>query len=571
MCHRRRPDYSGNSYLALHLSTERFRGLILDSKLKVTHVSQVRYDVDLPEFGTSHGTVRDAGPMEFLSSPVMWVKALDMLLNSLANQGADLHSIVSIGGAAQQHGCVFWSEVGLRRLCNLKPYLRLHEQLTDSAFEVIRSPTWRDTSTDQQVFEMENAVGGPFEMAEITGSRTYARFTGPQIRKVFTQCPEHYERSPRISLISSFVTSLLIGGMASIGYSDGSGMNLLDLRKKKWSQKCLDACAPDLARRLGKPIPSGRVQGRIDDYYVKRWNFRPDCMVLTATGSKGAELTGVLVEKDFIMISLDVSDVIMMPLSEIPRLDEGHVLRHPTRPEEYMGLLCFRNGALARSVVCDEVAQGNWEHFYAMLDATPKGNNGNAAVHFYDREILPIAKGVLRWDPAMDNRTQECIRGLPSFETPEIEVRALLEGQIVHHCSIAREMSFGLAPNTKIVVVGEDSKNQPLLQIVSDVFNSPVYTRKGPEVCLLGSAFRARYAFYEHRETGCNCQSCKIARGRQKRQSFDEFFRNVPSGLTLAARPDPNSKKIYAPLFGRISQMCQLLAAQSDHFIDPEV
>lgn len=104
MCHRRRPDYSGNSYLALHLSTERFRGLILDSKLKVTHVSQVRYDVDLPEFGTSHGTVRDAGPMEFLSSPVMWVKALDMLLNSLANQGADLHSIVSIGGLPSNMG-----------------------------------------------------------------------------------------------------------------------------------------------------------------------------------------------------------------------------------------------------------------------------------------------------------------------------------------------------------------------------------------------------------------------------------------------------------------------------------
>ncbi|XP_017028898.1 xylulose kinase [Drosophila kikkawai] len=571
MCHRRSPDYSGNTYLGLHLGTDKFRALILDANLKAIYFSQVRYDVDLPEYGTKYGTVTDGGPMEFLACPVMWVKALDMLLNSLESQGADMHSIVAVSAAGQHHGCVFWSDLGLRRLCNLNPHLRLHEQLPESAFELIRSPTWRDTSTDKEVLEMTQAVGGSLEMAAITGSRTYARFTGPQIRKVFKQCPEHYERTPRISLLSSFVTSLLIGGMAAISVCDASGMNLLDLGQNKWSQKCLDACAPDLARRLRKPVASSQLQGHIADYYVKRWNFRPDCMVLSGTGSKGAELAGVLVEKDFIVISLDVSDTITMPLTKAPHLEEGHVMRHATRPDQFMGLLCFRNGLVARTIICEEVAKGNFDQFYAMLDATPKGNGGNLAVHFYDREILPISKGVLRWDPTMDNQQQECLRGVPSFETPEMEVRALLEGQIIHHCAISREMGFGPDPNTKVIVVGNDAKYHNLLQIVADVFNTPVYKRSGPEVCLLGSAFRARYAFYEHRERPCNCRACRRRGCREPKLSFHEFFRNVPSGLTLAAEPDPDSAKTYAPLFGRISQMCQLLGAQGAQFLDSKM
>jgi len=563
MCHRRKQDYSGNSYLGLHLGTQLLRALILDSNLKVAYVAQIRYDVDLPEFKTVNGILPDGEPGEYLANPVMWVKALDMLMDCLVKQGADLHSVASVAGAAQQHGCVFWSDLGLRRLCNLNAHLQLHEQLNESAFELSRTPTWRDSSTDKQVHEMEHAVGGPAELSSITGSRAYARFTGPQIRKIHSQCPEHYERTSRISLISSFLASLLIGGMASIDFTDGSGMNLMDIRRKKWSPECLDACAPGLARRLMKPIPSNRLQGRIADYYVRRWNFRPDCMVVASAGSKASELAGLLVEKDFLMLSLDTSDVVVMPLKRAPRLEDGHVMCHPTRTDEYMGVLCFHNGALTRKAVCEEVANGSWMRFYEMLGDTPPGNNGNVAVHFRDREIIPIAQGTLRWAAGIDFMSAECLQGLPAFDTPEIEVRAVIEGQIMHHYAIAREMGFHKSKYTKVIVVGEDSRSQQVQQIVADIFDAPVYQRSGVEVSLLGCAFRARYAFYEHRESNCNCRSCKMPKGRQPRLSYEEFFRNIPSGLHLAAEPTPGSEKIYTPLIARCTQICRLLAAKS--------
>ena len=44
----------------------------------------------------------------------------------------------------------------------------------------------------------------------------------------------------RISLVSSFGASLFLGQYAAIDFSDGSGMNLLDINTHQWSQDCLD-------------------------------------------------------------------------------------------------------------------------------------------------------------------------------------------------------------------------------------------------------------------------------------------------------------------------------------------
>lgn len=84
----------------------------------------------------------------------------------------------------QQHGSVYWSNDAERLLSTLKPEKSLAEQLSPSAFTFQRSPIWQDSSTTQDCRELEDAMGGPQVVADITGSRAYERFTGNQIRRV---------------------------------------------------------------------------------------------------------------------------------------------------------------------------------------------------------------------------------------------------------------------------------------------------------------------------------------------------------------------------------------------------
>lgn len=268
----------------------------------------------------------------------MWVKALDIVLDRLVVQGADLSTVVAISGSAQQHGSLYWSSYGVKTLSDLDADKFLHTQIDDSAFTVTRSPIWMDGSTEKQCIEMEEAIGGREKMVEYTGSKCYARFTGPQIRKIYQNRSDCYENTKRISLVSSFLASLFLGKVAPIDYSDGSGMNLLDISKKTWSQPCLNACAPDLEERLGEPVPTNSIIGEIGSFFVQRYSFNPHCKIVCFTGDNPSALAGLLVSKNMLAMSLGTSDTIMMALDTPTKMEEGHVLVHPT-DEGYMGLL----------------------------------------------------------------------------------------------------------------------------------------------------------------------------------------------------------------------------------------
>lgn len=51
-----------------------------------------------------------------------------------------------------------------------------------------------------------------------------------KIARIARREPETYASCERVSLVSSFVTSILAGQYCSIDASDASGMNLMDIR-----------------------------------------------------------------------------------------------------------------------------------------------------------------------------------------------------------------------------------------------------------------------------------------------------------------------------------------------------
>jgi len=77
----------------------------------------------------------------------------------------------------------------------------------------------------------------------VAGSRSLERYTGPQIRKIYETQEDTYHATERVSLISSFMASLLVGDYVAIDHSDAAGMTLMNLHNRTWSSEALNVSA----------------------------------------------------------------------------------------------------------------------------------------------------------------------------------------------------------------------------------------------------------------------------------------------------------------------------------------
>ncbi|KAK3551898.1 hypothetical protein QTP70_031558 [Hemibagrus guttatus] len=568
----------------------------IDGNLQVTHQSNVQFDGDLPEFRQAHiysldhfrmtqGGVHIHENRVSVTSPVlMWVKALDLLLEKMKRAGFDFSCVKAISGSGQQHGSVYWKKGARKTLQCLEPGRYLHSLLQDS-FAVQDSPVWMDSSTTEQCKSLECVVGGAQQLADITGSRAYERFTANQIAKIYQLQQDRYNETERISLVSSFAASLFLGDYAPIDYSDGSGMNLMDIFTKKWSEPCLKATAPQLAEKLGNPTPPTAALGSVSPYFVKRFGFPEHCKVVAFTGDNPGSLAGMqlqegdiavsisqFLEMDFSFIwlgalkislhfprpklrfrdpilfqhdnapvhkassmntrtaevSLGTSDTVFLWIKEPRPMVEGHIFCNPVDCLSYMALICYKNGSLTRERIRNECAGGSWEDFSTALRSSPMGNNGNIGIYFDAVEITPPAVGIHRFD--------QHDKEVAAF-TLEVEIRALVEGQFLAKRVHAQKLGYRIIQGTRVLATGGASSNKDILQVLSDVFNAPVYTIDVANSACLGCAYRAVYGL-----------------AAEMGMSFAEAVSKAP-GAQLAVRPTPGAEKVYGPLFKRYADL----------------
>lgn len=72
----------------------------------------------------------------------------------------------------------------------------------------------------------------------------------------------------------------------------------------------------------------------------------------------------------------------------------------------------FRNGSLVRDIFKRSEANNDWTNFGELLESTPRGNYGNMALHFVQKEIIPKVKGSLRWNKNSNLSTSELAKGV---------------------------------------------------------------------------------------------------------------------------------------------------------------
>ncbi|CAL8294596.1 unnamed protein product [Lota lota] len=525
-------------YLGFDFSTQQLKVMAIDGTLTVVHQSYVHFDSELPEFRTQGGVHIHADRLTVTSPVLMWIQALDLLLEKMKNAGFDFSLVKALSGSGQQHGSVYWRTGANHTLKHLDPEKSL-SQLLQESFAVADSPVWMDSSTSPQCQYLESTIGGAHTLVDITGSRAYERFTGSQIAKIQQTRPDQYQNTERISLVSSFAASLFLGDYAAIDFSDGSGMNLLDIRTRCWSEVCLATTAPGLEKLLGAPQPSTAVLGCVSPYFVARHGFSVDCRVVAFTGDNPASFAGMRLQEGDVAVSLGTSDTVFSWIKEPRPALEGHVFCNPVDWHSYMALLCFKNGSLIRERVRNECTEGSWEVFSNALRDTPIGNHGNIGFYFDVMEITPSAVGVHRFD-CHDNRV--------SGFSAQVEVKALLEGQFLSKRLHAERLGYRIIPGSRVLATGGASSNKDILQVLSDVFNAPVYTTDVANSACLGSAYRALHGL-ESVESGV---------------PFSDVVKNAMEPQ-LAVTPNPRAKEVYNQMLKRYAELEDRVLQEVDH------
>ncbi len=466
-----------NKYLGLDCSTQSLTAVLLEKSgegVRILHEESLNFDQELPEFGTRNGVLPGA-PGEAHTPPQLWVKALEKIFASLHAKKLPLGDVVAIGTSGQQHGSVYLNASAEAALLALDPAKRLAAQI-EGIYSRATSPIWMDATTSEECREITAALGGDDALCALTGSRAYERFTGPQIRKFFKSEPANYSQTRHICLVSSFLPSLLAGHIVPIDTGDGAGMNLMDITARKWSEKALQATAPDLGQKL-LPITSPEATaGPVSDYFVKRFGLNAGCQILPGSGDNPCSLVGLgLVGPGRIGISLGTSDTLFAFLSQVKTdpMGQSHVFGSPTG--DYMAISVYKNGSLAREAVRKRCGL-DWRQFSDLLDSGEPGNKGCFMLPYFDTEIIPrVSKPEVR-------------RFGYTEEDKATEVRAVVEAQML---SMRLHSEWMGEKPSRIYVTGGASTNPSILRVMADTFGVPVARQETANAAALGAALRA--------------------------------------------------------------------------------
>jgi xylulokinase len=195
---------------------------------------------------------------------------------------------------------------------------------------------------------------------------------------------------------------------------------------------------------------------------------------------------------------------------------EGHVFGAPTG--DYMTLICFKNGSLAREKVRDQYGL-DWDGFNRALASTPPGNKGGILLPWFEAEIVPRVHhpGVRRFDLDPAEAAANC--------------RAIVEAQMM--AMRLHSQWMGVRPQ-RICATGGASANTAIVQVMADVMNCPVARIEVAKSAALGAALRAAQGWLAHEGKAPAWE--KIVRG---------FSDPIPGSTVL---PDRKHAKTYDKL-----------------------
>ena len=414
-------------FIGIDLGTSAVKLLLMDEEGRICNIVSKEYPLYFPHPGWS-----EQDPEDWFEKSVEGIREL--------TEGFDKSQVRGISFGGQMHGLV----------------------ALDREDRVIRPAIlWNDGRTGAET-EYLNQTMGKEKLAAYTGNIAFAGFTAPKILWMRKHEPEAFARIARIMLPKDYLAYRLTGSFCT-DYSDASGMLLLDVEHRCWSEEMMEICGirreqlPDLWESW-EPVGTLRAE-------IARDLGLPEGVKVTAgAGDNAAAAVGTgTVGDGACNISLGTSGTLFIARKEYsaPENNALHSFAHADGHYHLMG--CMLSAASCNKWWMDEIL-GTKDYAGEQEKIRNLGENRV----FY----LPYLMG--ERSPHNDPDARAAFIGMSMDTAREDMTLAVLEGVAFGlRDSLEAARSIGAAPE-RTKLCGGGAKSPLWRKIIANVMNLKV-------------------------------------------------------------------------------------------------
>ncbi len=434
-------------YIGIDLGTSSVKLILMNADGTIANTTSRDYPLYFPHPGWAE------------QEPEEWWNGVCEGLSALLT-GFDASQVAGISFGGQMHGLV----------------------ILDEDDQVIRPAIlWNDNRTAAQTDYLNNVVGKD-RLSACTANIAFAGFTAPKILWLRENEPENFARIAKIMLPKDYIAYRLCG-VHSCDFSDASGMLLLDVKNKRWSDEMIEICG---IRRemLPQLFESWEVTGTIKPCLAARFGFPKDCKIVAGAGDNAAAAVGTgTVGDGKCNVSLGTSGTIFISSKDF-RVDDHnalHAFAHADGQYHLMG--CMLSAASCNKWWMEDIL--GTEDYAAEQERI--GTLGENHV-FY----LPYLMG--ERSPHNDPNARGTFIGMTLDTTRADMTQAVLEGVafgIRDSFEVAKSLGIAIERTT---ICGGGAKSPLWQQILANVLNIKVDILASEEGPGMGGAMLAAVA-----------------------------------------------------------------------------
>ncbi len=433
-------------YIGIDLGTSAVKLLLMNSEGRIEKIVSREYSLYFPQSGWSE------------QEPEDWFRETMAGIRELTAE-CDKNQVAGISFGGQMHGLV----------------------ALDADDNVIRPAIlWNDGRTGKET-DYLNEVIGKEKLAEYTANIAFAGFTAPKLLWMKANEPDNFARISKIMLPKDYLAYRLSGAFCT-DVSDASGMLLMDVKNRCWSEQMMNICGIT-EDQLPKLHESYEVVGTLRPEIAGELGLPESVKVIAGAGDNAAAAVGTgTVGDGMCNISLGTSGTIFISSNKF-LADSNYALHSFAHADGHYHLM----GCMLSAASCNK-----WwnEEILKTMDysAEQKGITdeklGENHVFF-----LPYLMG--ERSPHNDPDVRAMFMGMSMDTTREDMTQAVLEGVafgLRDSLEVAR--SLGICPE-RTKICGGGAKSPLWRKMIANIMNMKVEVIESEEGPALGGAMLA--------------------------------------------------------------------------------